>query len=76
METIISISDVDSKLFDGDFAELFSSENLTEIAKAAKQFKRERKFRIDIFVYSTLKLFNESPKEQNVTLANLKRSYD
>ena len=37
METIISISDVDSKLFDGDFAELFSSENLTEIAKAAKQ---------------------------------------
>ena len=27
METIISISDVDSKLFDGDFAELFSSEN-------------------------------------------------
>ena len=76
METIISISDVDSKFFDGDFAELFSSENLTEIAKAAKQFKRERKFRIDIFVYSTLKLFNESPKEQNVTLANLKRSYD
>ena len=39
METIISISDVDSKLFDGDFAELFCSENLTEIAKAAKQFK-------------------------------------
>ena len=44
METIISISDVDSNFFDGDFAELFSSENLTEIAKAAKQFKRERKF--------------------------------
>ena len=76
MTSIITISDDKTLEFNGNFSDLFSSDNLKKIAESAGQLKRERKFRIDTFVYSTLKFFNESPKEQNVTLANLKRAYD
>ncbi|MCR5537294.1 MAG: IS4 family transposase [Succinivibrio sp.] len=76
MSTILSVQPSKSSSIPASLQEIFSCEFLDRIAKQTRALKRDRKFNFNAFVKATMAMFNCSPKEQNVTIAAAKRSYD